>query len=105
MVTEIFGDLLYTSKSESYPELPSPELLKKRIIISTKPPKEYLASDSLKVEQSDIQKGSNSLEEKGWGTEVLDMKSRFDGFDTVYYILLAIYSSCTSVTSQFPFLQ
>ena len=90
MVTETFGDLLFTSKSESFPEFPSPESLKKKIIISTKPPKEYLASDSVKVAQSDIQKDNNSFEEKGWGTEVLDMKSEFEGFDRVYYILLGI---------------
>ncbi|XP_074383019.1 phosphoinositide phospholipase C 2-like isoform X2 [Apium graveolens] len=84
MVIETFGDLLYTSKSESFPEFPSPESLKKRIIVSTKPPKEYLASDSLKVEQSDIQKGSNSFEKKGWGTEVSYMKSKFEGFDMKY---------------------
>ncbi|KAL8120283.1 hypothetical protein AgCh_017444 [Apium graveolens] len=85
MVIETFGDLLYTSKSESFPEFPSPESLKKRIIVSTKPPKEYLASDSLKVEQSDIQKGSNSFEKKGWGTEVSYMKSKFEGFDMQKY--------------------
>lgn len=83
MVTETFGDLLFTSKSESFPEFPSPESLKKRIIISTKPPKEYLASDSVKVAPSDIQKGNDSFEEKGWGTEVSDMKSKFEGFDMV----------------------
>ncbi|KAL1808136.1 hypothetical protein ACET3Z_025126 [Daucus carota] len=86
MVTETFGDLLFTSKSESFPEFPSPESLKKKIIISTKPPKEYLASDSVKVAQSDIQKGDNSFEEKGWGTEVSDMKSEFEGFDRKYEV-------------------
>ncbi|KAK1365508.1 Phosphoinositide phospholipase C [Heracleum sosnowskyi] len=85
MVTETFGDLLYTSKSESFPEFPSPESLKKRIIISTKPPKEYLVSDSVKVAQSDFQKGNNSFEEKGWGTEVSDMKSKFEGIDMQKY--------------------
>lgn len=90
MVTETFGDLLFTSKSESFPEFPSPESLKKRIIISTKPPKEYLAGNSVKVAHSDIQNGSNSVEEKGWGTEVSDIKSKFEGFDTVCYIHLAI---------------
>ncbi|KAK1377426.1 Phosphoinositide phospholipase C [Heracleum sosnowskyi] len=77
MVTEIFGDLLYTSKSESYPEFPSPELLKKRIIISTKPPKEYLESKSVKVVPNHNQKGSDLLEENGWGTEV-DIKAAFE---------------------------
>ncbi|KAI4372929.1 hypothetical protein MLD38_011109 [Melastoma candidum] len=44
MLTEIFGDMLYYPTTESLAEFPSPESLKNRIIISTKPPKEYLES-------------------------------------------------------------
>ncbi|WOH10966.1 hypothetical protein DCAR_0830443 [Daucus carota subsp. sativus] len=77
MVTEIFGDSLFTSKSESFTEFPSPESLKKQIIISTKPPKEYLVSKSDEVVQNDTQTGSNSLEDNGWGTEV-DIKATFE---------------------------
>lgn len=42
MITEIFGEMLYYPTSEGLTEFPSPESLKHRIIISTKPPKEYL---------------------------------------------------------------
>ncbi|KAM7265542.1 hypothetical protein ACFE04_003225 [Oxalis oulophora] len=42
MVTQTFGDLLYYPESDCLAEFPSPETLKHRIIISTKPPKEYL---------------------------------------------------------------
>ncbi|KAI4370538.1 hypothetical protein MLD38_018884 [Melastoma candidum] len=44
MLAEIFGDMLYYPTTESLAEFPSPESLKNRIIISTKPPKEYLES-------------------------------------------------------------
>ncbi|KAK1271573.1 Phosphoinositide phospholipase C 2 [Acorus gramineus] len=41
MVTETFGDMLFYLKSDAMEEFPSPEELKMRIILSTKPPKEY----------------------------------------------------------------
>ncbi|KAK1271579.1 Phosphoinositide phospholipase C 2 [Acorus gramineus] len=41
MVTETFGDMLFYPKSDGMEEFPSPEELKMRIILSTKPPKEY----------------------------------------------------------------
>ena len=46
MISQTFGDMLFYPKSESLPEFPSPEELKYRVIISTKPPKEYLESKS-----------------------------------------------------------
>lgn len=48
MVKETFGDILYYPKDECRAEFPSPESLKHKIIISTKPPKEYLESSSSK---------------------------------------------------------
>lgn len=50
MVLETFGDILYYPSSETIAEFPSPESLKKRIILSTKPPKEYLEAKSSKEE-------------------------------------------------------
>ncbi|KAI3793222.1 hypothetical protein L1987_35838 [Smallanthus sonchifolius] len=44
MATEIFGDMLYCPKTGDSDEFPSPEELKYHIILSTKPPKEYLES-------------------------------------------------------------
>ncbi|XP_073033285.1 phosphoinositide phospholipase C 6-like isoform X2 [Primulina eburnea] len=44
MVIQIFGDLLYYPESGCLDEFPSPEELKHKIILSTKPPKEYLES-------------------------------------------------------------
>lgn len=54
MITETFGDMLF-SPSESLKELPSPESLRNRILISTKPPKEYLQSKEVK-EKDDMKK-------------------------------------------------
>lgn len=42
MVNETFKDLLFYPESDCLSEFPSPEELKYRVIISTKPPKEYL---------------------------------------------------------------
>lgn len=43
MILRIFGDALYYPPSpDAFTEFPSPEDLKKRIIVSTKPPKENL---------------------------------------------------------------
>ncbi|XP_048420400.1 phosphoinositide phospholipase C 2-like isoform X2 [Pyrus x bretschneideri] len=39
MLTETFGDMLYSPDSEFLKEFPSPASLKRRILISTKPPK------------------------------------------------------------------
>lgn len=48
MITQIFGDMLYFPHTEPITEFPTPELLKDRILISTKPPKEYLDSKQFK---------------------------------------------------------
>ncbi|CAN1221691.1 Phosphoinositide phospholipase C 2 [Linum grandiflorum] len=42
MVNDTFGEILYTPESDEMSEFRSPDYLKKRILISTKPPKEYL---------------------------------------------------------------
>ncbi|KAH7549884.1 hypothetical protein JRO89_XS13G0099100 [Xanthoceras sorbifolium] len=47
MIIQTFADMLYYSESECLKELPSPEELKYRIIISTKPPKDKLDAKSI----------------------------------------------------------
>ena len=45
MLTETFGDMLFAPPlGECLKELPSPEFLEKRILMSTNPPKEYKES-------------------------------------------------------------
>ncbi|KAL5710255.1 phosphoinositide phospholipase C [Ranunculus cassubicifolius] len=75
MITETFGDMLFTHGADNAKEFPSPESLKNRVLISTKPPKEYLESKSVK-ERSASQKQNDSAEEEAWGKEVPDLKSK-----------------------------
>ncbi|KAF3495561.1 hypothetical protein DY000_02056336 [Brassica cretica] len=68
MVSEIFGEILFTPPpGECLKEFPSPAFLKKRIIISTKPPKEYKKT----TDDEDVVKKDRSLgDEEVWGREV-----------------------------------
>ncbi|XP_059297701.1 LOW QUALITY PROTEIN: phosphoinositide phospholipase C 4-like [Lycium ferocissimum] len=68
MLTETFGDMLFVPESDSLKECPSPEELKHRIIISTKPPKEYLEASSANV-CKDRRNSSTRSEEDVWGSE------------------------------------
>ncbi|WVZ96047.1 hypothetical protein U9M48_041732 [Paspalum notatum var. saurae] len=71
MIKETFGDMLYISESEHMAEFPSPEDLRGKVIISTKPPKEYLQAKSGKEEAAD-----EKAEEEGvWGEEIADDKA------------------------------
>ncbi|XP_022745764.1 phosphoinositide phospholipase C 2-like [Durio zibethinus] len=73
MVTQTFGDILFSPGSECLKEFPSPESLKKHIIISTKPPKEYLEAKEDKDKENDSERGKAS-DEEAWGTEVSNPK-------------------------------
>ncbi|XVE59418.1 hypothetical protein DITRI_Ditri05aG0044800 [Diplodiscus trichospermus] len=53
MVTETFGEMLYCTETENLEQFPSPESLKKRVLISTKPPKEYLEGNIAGEEASE----------------------------------------------------
>ncbi|CAH9108733.1 unnamed protein product [Cuscuta epithymum] len=55
MVTQTFGDILFIPGLVRLKEFPSPELLKKRILISTKPPKEYLEGNDIKEKKGDTE--------------------------------------------------
>ena len=110
MATQIFGDLLFSPESECLAEFPSPESLKRQIIISTKPPKEYLetkikdkdegsqketasiqkkdngsqkATKSAKKKDNGSQKAKYPSEDKTWGKEISDLKDELEPFDKV----------------------
>lgn len=68
MVTQTFEKMLFCPGSECLKELPSPEDLKYRIIISTKPPKEYLEAKNYKDQKGSSQKEKDS-DEDVWGEE------------------------------------
>ncbi|XP_050250779.1 phosphoinositide phospholipase C 2-like [Quercus robur] len=75
MATQTFEDILFTPGPESLKEFPSPESLKRRIIISTKPPKEYLEAKEVKEKENDSQKGKELGDETAWGKELTHQKS------------------------------
>ncbi|KAG6395374.1 hypothetical protein SASPL_146017 [Salvia splendens] len=66
MINETFGDILFAPGSECLKDFPSPEFLKKRVIISTKPPKEYLKAKDVKVQEGGLKK---EKDEEAWGSE------------------------------------
>lgn len=79
MVTQTFGEILFSPGSECLKEFPSPESLKKRVIISTKPPKEYLEKKEDKGKVDESQKAKDSADEEAWGKEVPDFKAAGTG--------------------------
>uniref|UniRef100_A0A6N2LTP6 Phosphoinositide phospholipase C n=1 Tax=Salix viminalis TaxID=40686 RepID=A0A6N2LTP6_SALVM len=81
MVTQTFGDILFSPGAKSMKELPSPESLKRRIIISTKPPKEYLEAKEIKDKERDTQKGDAASDEEAWGKEIPILKGHFHADD------------------------
>ncbi|GMH04198.1 hypothetical protein Nepgr_006037 [Nepenthes gracilis] len=83
MLTQTFGDMLLLPDSECFKELPSPESLKKRIIISTKPPKEYLEAKEVK-DNEDSRRGKDLTDEETWGMEVPYLKPNFTSEDKQY---------------------
>ncbi|GJX48904.1 RNA-directed DNA polymerase, eukaryota, reverse transcriptase zinc-binding domain protein [Tanacetum coccineum] len=75
MVTETFGDMLFTPDAESLSEFRSPESLKRRVTISTKPPKEYLKTQESKAGTMGSHRENESAAE-AWGGEIPSFKSR-----------------------------
>ncbi|EPS61000.1 hypothetical protein M569_13801, partial [Genlisea aurea] len=67
MLSQTFGEILFTPESAVLDEFPSPEDLKYRIIISTKPPKEYLEAQANKDGRTDGLARTDS--EDPWGNE------------------------------------
>ncbi|KAL4610158.1 hypothetical protein ACB092_08G031700 [Castanea dentata] len=67
MVTIMFGELLYRNDAKKLEVFPSPESLKRKILISTKPPKEYLDEES-SMEREDSQRQGSSDEEQTQNT-------------------------------------
>ncbi|KAG8371501.1 hypothetical protein BUALT_Bualt13G0094200 [Buddleja alternifolia] len=67
MLTQTFSKMLFYPESDCLKELPSPEELKHRIIISTKPPKEYLEAQTAKDNENNSQRKDSDDDE--WGKE------------------------------------
>lgn len=100
MISETFGDTLFAPGPEGLTDFPSPEALKRRFIISTKPPKEYLEAKVVKKEENKLKEGKDLTEETVWGHEVTDFKfSSHD--DKVLIILSQYYMVCLRQSSSF----
>jgi len=74
-ITKTFGELLYYPKSEVLEEFPSPESLKGRIIISTKPPKEYLETKTTELQEDGDKEKLKTPDEEPWGDDIPDYGS------------------------------
>ncbi|XP_068668302.1 phosphoinositide phospholipase C 2-like [Aristolochia californica] len=74
MVTQTFGEMLFMPSEEGLKEFPSPDSMKNRVIISTKPPKEYLESKSIKEVNNGSHKVKDTGDEEAWGEEVPELK-------------------------------
>ncbi|KAG8099003.1 hypothetical protein GUJ93_ZPchr0013g35440 [Zizania palustris] len=78
MVLEVFGDMLYYPDTDHLKEFPSPEELKGRVLLSTKPPKEYLEAkdgSTLKEADAELHLGKGAGDDAAWGKEVPDIQS------------------------------
>ena len=80
LITQTFEDILFNPQSGCLKEFPSPEELKYRIIISTKPPKEYLKAKSELGDNP--QKGSDS-DEDAWAKAPPDLTNDQEDDHTV----------------------
>lgn len=89
MVLEVFGDMLYYPESKHLQEFPSPEALKGRVMLSTKPPKEYLEAKGGTIK--DREKGER--EEAAWGLEVPDIQDEMQVADRVLILNPATFYS------------
>nr|ACL52813.1 unknown [Zea mays] len=83
MVLEVFGDILYYPESKHLQEFPSPEALKGRVMLSTKPPKEYLEAkgDTMKEKEIEARIKRGEREAAAWGVEVPDIQDEMQVAD------------------------
>ncbi|KAL9226713.1 hypothetical protein vseg_002493 [Gypsophila vaccaria] len=76
---EVFGEMLYTPDSDHLDVFPSPEELKYRIIISTKPPKEYLEAKERKDKEDTSVGSSGDDTQQNGATDDSDNDEDIDG--------------------------
>ncbi|KAH9609735.1 hypothetical protein KSS87_012725, partial [Heliosperma pusillum] len=79
MITRELGDMLFYPQKEISKDFPSPEELKYKVIISTKPPKEYISAEIPVDEGKESQKEQPSSEEQtSIDNEINDDKDNVD---------------------------
>ncbi|XP_050239845.1 phosphoinositide phospholipase C 2-like isoform X2 [Quercus robur] len=99
MVTKTFGEMLYRNDAENLEVFPSPGSLKRKILISTKPPKEYLdeessmeIEDSQKQGSSDEEQTQNTYKKKLGATDKVLLDEDEDQIFPEYRSLIAIHA-------------
>lgn len=94
MITKTFGGMLYSPGTECLSEFPSPESLKRRIIISTKPPKEYLQAKDSKIQETTSKKRKDASKQEPWGKEIhsFGTKSNVNKVSYLSWITLSIFT-------------
>lgn len=96
MVTQTFGEALFTPDSDCLKEFPSPKSLKRRFIISTKPPKEYLQAKKVDGdEKNGSQKEKEVTDDGAWGKEL--SSSRYGTTQDKVIVILHIMPSLYGV--------
>lgn len=98
MVTETYGDVLYYTGSDSMIDFPSPESLKKRIVVSTKPPKEYLDTAKSMSENEGSVKTKTISEDDAWGVDFSDPIEKQKSIDEVGTWKIYIFESYVNNT-------
>lgn len=83
MVNQTFGDMLFCPGSDQLNEFPSPESLKKRVMISTKPPREHLETQNGKEKESQHMSKKSSKKEH-WEGEKTGSKNELETYDKVH---------------------
>lgn len=89
MIVQIFGEILYTPGPNLLREFPSLESLKRRIIVSTKPPKEYLEGKEDKEKKSNTETDS-SPEDEARTIEVTDLQPKPNHNKVILVVTLSI---------------
>lgn len=76
MVLEVFGDILYYPDKDHLKEFPSPQDLKGRVLLSTKPPREYLQAKDGNAATIKEDAKAAATDDAAWGKEVPDIHSQ-----------------------------
>ncbi|KAJ3688129.1 hypothetical protein LUZ61_017293 [Rhynchospora tenuis] len=82
MMNQIFGDLLYVPNTEHIETFPSPEDLKMKILVSTKPPTEYL--EEPKTPRDKDTEAQGGAEDEAWGEEIVHQKPEIGDISKVF---------------------
>jgi hypothetical protein len=94
MVLEVFGNILFYPGADHLKEFPSPEELKGRVLLSTKPPKEYLEAKvgTMKEGDADPHPGKGAADDAAWGKEVPDFQTEIQ---SAHKVSIYIYILCS----------